>query len=159
MSKPARGTKRICKSCDGKFYDLNRKPIVCPLCGATHEADKPEPQKAAVVEEPVVDKQEIEEAPAEPAATLEAAATPEFPAEPAAAAGEPEIVSLEEAQAEEEGVALPEDDEDLVDLPDDDAEVPAAAEGEDDTFLEPEDEGEPDVEEIIGAPIKPDKEA
>ena len=28
MSKPARGTKRVCPSCGARFYDLNRTPIV-----------------------------------------------------------------------------------------------------------------------------------
>lgn len=30
----ARGTKRTCQNddCGARFYDLNRKPIVCPIC-------------------------------------------------------------------------------------------------------------------------------
>lgn len=27
-----RGTKRTCKSCEGRFYDLGRDPTVCPMC-------------------------------------------------------------------------------------------------------------------------------
>ncbi len=30
-----RGTKRTCRSCDGRFYDLDRDPTVCPSCGAS----------------------------------------------------------------------------------------------------------------------------
>ena len=32
-----RGAKRRCSECGAAFYDLGRKPIVCPKCGATHE--------------------------------------------------------------------------------------------------------------------------
>lgn len=32
MSKPELGTKRDCPSCGGKFYDLNKNPVVCPKC-------------------------------------------------------------------------------------------------------------------------------
>src|SRR5215831_13267658 len=33
-SKLERGTKRTCQNseCGAKFYDLNREPIVCPIC-------------------------------------------------------------------------------------------------------------------------------
>jgi len=33
-SKAARGTKRTCQGCGARFYDLNRDPIICPICGA-----------------------------------------------------------------------------------------------------------------------------
>jgi uncharacterized protein (TIGR02300 family) len=39
MSKnEARGTKRSCQNpeCGSRFYDLNRDPIACPLCGAAY---------------------------------------------------------------------------------------------------------------------------
>ena len=32
MGNPAWGTKRTCKSCEAKYYDLDRMPIVCPKC-------------------------------------------------------------------------------------------------------------------------------
>jgi uncharacterized protein (TIGR02300 family) len=34
MSKPVppTGTKRICTACAVKFYDLDKRPIVCPKC-------------------------------------------------------------------------------------------------------------------------------
>ncbi len=28
------GLKRICISCSGRFYDLNKRPIICPECNA-----------------------------------------------------------------------------------------------------------------------------
>ena len=38
-TKQARGTKRTCQSseCGARFYDLNRNPIVCPICGTVYE--------------------------------------------------------------------------------------------------------------------------
>ena len=37
-TKQARGTKRTCQSsaCGSRFYDLNRSPIECPLCGSKY---------------------------------------------------------------------------------------------------------------------------
>jgi uncharacterized protein (TIGR02300 family) len=34
LSKATRGTKRSCLSCEVRFYDLARDPIVCPACSA-----------------------------------------------------------------------------------------------------------------------------
>jgi uncharacterized protein (TIGR02300 family) len=39
--KAARGTKRICQSCEVRFYDLARDPIICPACGAHNSAILP----------------------------------------------------------------------------------------------------------------------
>ncbi|MBS40845.1 MAG: TIGR02300 family protein [Rhodospirillales bacterium] len=33
MVKPEWGIKRICQSCNARFYDMRRSPIVCPVCG------------------------------------------------------------------------------------------------------------------------------
>ena len=33
MPKAEWGLKKYCPSCEAKFYDLNRKPPVCPMCG------------------------------------------------------------------------------------------------------------------------------
>src|SRR5271165_2769845 len=35
--KAERGTKRACQSCGSKFYDLNRDPIVCPICQTVYQ--------------------------------------------------------------------------------------------------------------------------
>jgi uncharacterized protein (TIGR02300 family) len=37
-TKADRGTKRSCQSpeCGSRFYDLNRDPIVCPICGTQY---------------------------------------------------------------------------------------------------------------------------
>ena len=36
QNKAARGTKRACQTCETRFYDLAREPIVCPSCGAPY---------------------------------------------------------------------------------------------------------------------------
>jgi uncharacterized protein (TIGR02300 family) len=81
-SKAARGTKRTCQNpeCGARFYDLNRNPIVCPICESAYTiASQPlvaeesaeekaarRPRKPEVVPEKV--------APAETAETEEALA-------------------------------------------------------------------------------------
>lgn len=52
--KQARGTKRTCQSdeCGSRFYDLNRDPITCPICGSIYElASAPLTAHAIEVEE------------------------------------------------------------------------------------------------------------
>ncbi len=143
MSNALRGQKRHCKSCGAKFYDLGREPKTCVSCGeplASKKAAKPPAPPPPVKEEVKVEvKEEVVEATPQPAAD------------------EPEFVSLDEVEAAE---ASGEDDTDIdeveaiADLGDDAADIPDG--DSDDTFLEEEEEdGEPDVKGIIGAPIKP----
>lgn len=46
MVKPELGTKRACPSCHSRFYDLNRDPVVCPLCGVSFVPEALLPSKA-----------------------------------------------------------------------------------------------------------------
>ena len=39
MANPELGSKRVCQSCENRFYDLRRSPIVCPSCGATFDPE------------------------------------------------------------------------------------------------------------------------
>ena len=34
-----RGLKRICLSCSTRFYDMNKRPIVCPNCDTEFTGD------------------------------------------------------------------------------------------------------------------------
>jgi uncharacterized protein (TIGR02300 family) len=52
VTKPELGTKRVCGSCTGKFYDLNKQQIVCPTCGTVFAL----PQPAATRPGRVVDR-------------------------------------------------------------------------------------------------------
>jgi uncharacterized protein (TIGR02300 family) len=132
LAKPELGTKRICGGCGSKFYDLNKDPIVCPKCGTVYQ-----PLLAARARpEPVAVKAVVEEEPElkKPAHV--------------------ELVSLEEADAEAAGkkktpaTADAEGDEEV--------EIPAA--GEDDTFLEEEEEEPGTVSDIIGEKVEGEEE-
>jgi uncharacterized protein (TIGR02300 family) len=91
-TKQARGTKRTCQNpeCGSRFYDLDRDPIVCPICESTYViASAPMTAPVAPVE--------VEHKPKKP----------EFADEPAAAP-EPEVESTEalaEIEAGEDAVA------------------------------------------------------
>ena len=41
MDRSDRGKKHVCAECKTKFYDLNKKVVACPICGA-----KPPDRKA-----------------------------------------------------------------------------------------------------------------
>ena len=39
MAKPEWGTKRICPSCGTRYYDLMRRPVVCPRCSTPFDPE------------------------------------------------------------------------------------------------------------------------
>lgn len=46
---PDLGQKHICFSCNTKFYDLRKSPVLCPKCGADQkEAPPPQTSPAAL---------------------------------------------------------------------------------------------------------------
>ncbi|MGI8725901.1 MAG: TIGR02300 family protein [Methyloceanibacter sp.] len=128
MSKPARGSKRVCPSCGARFYDLNRSPIICPVCQTVYQVTPPTRRERA-------------------AAAAEARKEEEDEIDIPVMKGV-EVISLEEAEAPDVV-----DDEEIADLGEDAEGIPAA--GDDDTFLEEEEEdGEADVTGIVGGPGK-----
>ena len=40
MNRSDRGRKHVCPECETKYYDLKKKTVACPRCGA-----KPAPEK------------------------------------------------------------------------------------------------------------------
>lgn len=63
-TKQDRGTKRTCQNseCGSRFYDLNRAPIACPICGAAYViASSPAPITVVKPEEPAPRKPKKEE--------------------------------------------------------------------------------------------------
>jgi uncharacterized protein (TIGR02300 family) len=126
VAKPELGLKRQCMSCGAKFYDLNKDPAVCPKCGTVFQAvalsrvAAPVATRAAQSED---DESDVETT-------------------------GPEMVSLEEVEADEAEKDLPIDDD--IDVGDD---------ATDDTFLEEEEEGEDDVSGLIDGDIEDDEEA
>jgi len=121
MASSERGTKRTDPDTGKKFYDLNMDPIVSPYSGKSYPRSffeqvlvgKPSPATARPVDKEEEAEEELEE-------------------EDAAA---PEIVSLEDADAEEAG------DEDIPETDDVEVEVDEDLGDEEDVFLE-EDEDE-----------------
>ena len=41
MAKPELGNKRVCVSCNTRFYDLTKVPATCPKCGTEQPLDQP----------------------------------------------------------------------------------------------------------------------
>ena len=125
MAKPDLGTKRLCAGCGAKFYDLNRTPIVCPKCETQFvpvvvaPRTRPDTPKPVPVAETIVPE------------TTDA-----------------EFVSLEDAEAEEQG-----------------GKKTAAADGEEDdgvedaAFIEETEEaGSADVSDIVGDGVEKEEE-
>ena len=129
MAKSDLGTKRICPTTGKKFYDLNKSPVISPYTGEV------------VPIAPVAPPRAVRGA----AAAAAASAVADTP-EPAEAE---ELVSLEEADAEENTgkvkAVVPESEDDI--------EVDETIEDDDDddsTFIADEEEGDEDVTDIIG---------
>jgi uncharacterized protein (TIGR02300 family) len=135
VAKAELGTKRICPETGRKFYDLNKNPVISPYTGkvvpivVAPVRAKPEPVKAAPVAEPEVVAPETADA---------------------------DFVSLDDAEAEQQGKKPAE------------AGAPAAAGEEEEVeadealddaaFIEEQDEGDPDVSDIIGEGVEKEEE-
>ena len=140
MAKADLGTKRVCPETGRKFYDLGKTPVISPYTGKVVPIAAPTPSRARP--EPV--------APA-PAARPAPAAEPEVVAPETADA---EFVSLEDAEAEQQGkkpateeAAAGETEDVEIDESLDDA-----------AFIEEEEEGDADVTDIIGETIEKEEE-
>ena len=46
LANPELGAKQICPNCQAKFYDLTRRPAVCPKCGTEQPAEQPRLRRA-----------------------------------------------------------------------------------------------------------------
>jgi uncharacterized protein (TIGR02300 family) len=122
VAKAELGTKRTDPDTGKKFYDLNRDPVVSPYTGKSWPLSFFAENSAAIkMEEAAEDEDDIKEVDSE--------------------SQEAEVVSLEDADGENNGDDIPDmGDDDDVDIGDD----------EDDTFLEQEDEDDDDMTGIIG---------
>jgi uncharacterized protein (TIGR02300 family) len=140
VGKEVLGEKQACPSCATKFYDLNRRPAICPKCQTAFDPSdetvrlRRSRSRAAVYDSQFEDEEEVRpEAEEEAEEEVEGAA--EIDQEPAeeppvlsdeedeAAPAEAEIPpgfteddgELEEAAADDEGVPLLEDEEEFPD--------------------------------------------
>ena len=67
MAKAELGIKRVCLSCNMRFYDFDRSPIICPGCGAefdpqrfTKSQKSPKtPQAQTAVNESIVEADKV----------------------------------------------------------------------------------------------------
>jgi uncharacterized protein (TIGR02300 family) len=130
-TKAERGTKRTCQNtdCGSRFYDLNRDPINCPICGTVYELAAAPMAIAAAAPAMAADR-----------AVRRPMKKPVF----ATAESKPEDVPDAEA---DDGLPAVEGEDDE-----------AAGGEEDETFLEEEEEDGPDMSNIIGGPVaEPDE--
>ncbi len=129
MARPELGTKRVCPTTGRKFYDLNKDPITSPYSGESWPRSAFEPlAKSASAAN---DDDEEDQA-----------------IDPAAAVAE--FVPLEDVEA---GADVKDPVADDIE-----ADEEIAAGGEDDTFLETEEEGDDDVSGLIDGEIDGDEE-
>jgi len=107
-TKAARGTKRTCQSneCGARFYDLNRDPIVCPICGTIYQIAHSTSPLAAVIAE--------EKAPRKPKKTELVADKELAPEADTEAEGDEALADIEEAEdipADDDETFLEEEEE------------------------------------------------
>jgi uncharacterized protein (TIGR02300 family) len=98
-----RGTKRTCQNgeCGARFYDLNRSPILCPICGSKYAIAHSTTAAAAVAPPPprkVKREEFVEPAAAAEAETEEALADVETDDTEEAAGTEADETFLEEEE-------------------------------------------------------------
>ena len=144
MAKADLGTKRVCPDTGRKFYDLNKTPVISPYTGKVVPIVVA-PTRSRPVEPvvpPVVRPAPVEEV---------EAVVPET--------ADVELVSLDDAEAEQQGKkpaaaagaegtpATGEEEEVEIDESLDDA-----------AFIEEEEEGNPDVSDIIGEGVEKEEE-
>jgi uncharacterized protein (TIGR02300 family) len=132
LANQDRGTKREDPDTGKKFYDLNRDPIVSPYTGKSYPRSYFEQSATAKARAGREEEDEEEEAEVEEVT--------------APVADEPEVISLEDADAEEAGETgeeIPdvEDVEDVEDIGEDDADV----------FLEEDEEEDGDLDFDVGS--------
>jgi uncharacterized protein (TIGR02300 family) len=114
--KAERGMKRTCQNsqCGSRFYDLNRDPITCPICGTVYELSAAPMAMAAAapavadrvrkaVKKPAYPVESVKPQDAPEAESEDALATVEGEEEPAAAGDEDETFLEEE---EEDGADM-----------------------------------------------------
>ena len=136
MAKPDLGTKRVCPDTGRKFYDLNKTPVISPYTGKVVPIVAPAPSRARP--EPVA---------AKPVARTESI-VPET--------AEAEFVSLEDAEAEQQGKKKPAAAEGAAAGEEEEVEMDESL--DDAAFIEEEEEGNADVSDIIGEGVEKEEE-
>jgi len=127
MAKVDLGEKRVCPECSSKFYDLTRRPAVCPKCAFSYNPDEvaapaPTPVEEIIPENEATDaeKEEQEEIDEEEAETREL----ELDGDDAAIIGgasdgdddgvQPDFNTFDPDEDEDEDAALVDDEDDAL---------------------------------------------
>lgn len=150
MANPELGAKQICPSCQSKFYDLGRRPALCPKCGESFDPEEALKSRRVRARAVTPDYDAEDEKPVAPAKEPdgyedEVDETPEIdqPAEADAVEAEDENgdpVAAPAAGADDLGVDFAEDE----DLAEDEADdVPFLEDEDDEDVLDDEIEGLP----------------
>ncbi|MBM3517901.1 MAG: TIGR02300 family protein [Alphaproteobacteria bacterium] len=111
MTKPEWGEKRLCQACGTRYYDLRRKPLACPKCGAEFVAQST--RRRAETKSKPVEPKKPRPAPAEELLVAEAAFADE---EELAVLAEGEAEEEEEEELIEDATDLGKDDEDVAEV-------------------------------------------
>jgi uncharacterized protein (TIGR02300 family) len=137
VAKPELGAKRVCPDTGRKFYDLNKDPVISPYTGKVVPVEvattRARPEQAAAAQRAA-------------AAPAEEVAAPE--------PQEAEFVSLEDAEAEQQGAKGAVETTE----PDIEEEVEMDETLDDATFIEEQEEEDADVTDIIGGDIENEEE-
>ncbi len=142
MAKPELGAKQLCPQCGAKFYDLNKRPAVCPKCQAAFDPEEVVKVRKTRRGPGAADYEDDETPKPAPEADNdgfeeEADDTPEIDQ----AIDDDVLETDDEAEEEVAGAAKPAPTEDLgVDFAVDDEDVEGDSDDEDDVFLEDEDD-------------------
>jgi len=140
VAKSELGTKRVCPDTGRKFYDLGKTPVISPYTGkvvpivVAPVRSRPEPTTPVPVARPA------------PVAEAEMI-VPET--------ADAEFVSLEDAEAEQQGKKPAAEGATVAG---DEEEVEVDESLDDAAFIEEQEEGDPDVTDIIGESIEKEEE-
>ena len=139
MAKAELGTKRICPETGRKFYDLGKTPVISPYTGKVVPIVVPAPSRSRP----------------EPAAPVARPAPVPAPEVVVPETPDAEFVSLEDAEAEQQG-KKPAAEGAAVAAEGEEVEIDESL--DDAAFIEEEEEGDPDVTDIIGETIEKEEE-
>jgi uncharacterized protein (TIGR02300 family) len=151
LASPELGSKQVCPNCQAKFYDLLRRPAVCPKCATAFDPEEAVKSRRNRARSTTPDYEDAEETPVKAAEDQdgfedEVDDTPEIDA-----AVDAEPLEVDDLDADD--ITPPNSPDDLgVDFAED---ADLEEEGDDVPFLEDEDEDFPE-DEIEGLPTEDD---
>lgn len=149
MANPELGAKQICPNCQSKFYDLGRRPALCPKCGESFDPEEALKSRRVRARAVTPDYDAEDEKPAAPAKEEQDGFEDEVDETPEIDKVEPDVIETDDddtdpasapaAGADDLGVDFAEDE----DLAEDEADDVPFLEDEDEDALEDEIEGLP----------------